>query len=82
MNEIMNSAVKQALSLQLVQLSEMKLSLRPKNSIIPTDVQITQVVVSEVIIVVMYRFLLMILEVKVKQVKALALWSLKNMFMH
>ena len=78
----MNSAVKQALSLQLVQLSEMKLSLRPKNSIIPTDVQITQVVVSEVIIVVMYRFLLMILEVKVKQVKALALWSLKNMFMH
>ena len=78
----MDSAVKQALSLQLVQLSEMKLSLRPKNSIIPTDVQITQVVVSEVIIVVMYRFLLMILEVKVKQVKALALWSLKNMFMH
>ena len=78
----MDSAVKQALSLQLVQLSEMKLSLRPKNSIIPTDVQITQVVVSEVIIVVMYRFLLMILEVKVKQVKALVLWSLKNMFMH
>lgn len=78
----MNSAVKQALSLQLVQLSEMKLSLRPKNSIIPTDVQITQVVVSEVIIVVMCRFLVMILEVKVKQVKALALWSLKNMFMH
>lgn len=78
----MDSAVKQALSLQLVQLSEMKLSLRPKNSIIPTDVQITQVVVSEVIIVVMCRFLVMILEVKVKQVKALALWSLKNMFMH
>ena len=78
----MNSAVKQALSLQLVQLSEMKLSLRPKNSIIPTDVQITQVVVSEVIIVVMCRFLVMIPEVKVKQVKALALWSLKNMFMH
>lgn len=78
----MNSSVKQALSLQLVQLSEMKLSLRPKNSIIPTDVQITQVVVSEVIIVVMCRFLVMILEVKVKQVKALALWSLKNMFMH
>ena len=78
----MDSSVKQALSLQLVQLSEMKLSLRPKNSIIPTDVQITQVVVSEVIIVVMCRFLVMILEVKVKQVKALALWSLKNMFMH
>ena len=78
----MNSSVKQALSLQLVQLSEMKLSLRPKNSIIPTDVQITQVVVSEVIIVVMCRFLVMILEVKVKQVKALAMWSLKNMFMH
>ena len=78
----MDSAVKQALSLQLVQLSEMKLSLRPKNSIIPTDVQITQVVVSEVIIVVMCRFLVMILEVKVKQVKALALLSLKNMFMH
>lgn len=78
----MNSAVKQALSLQLVQLSEMKLSLRPKNSIIPTDVQITQVVVSEVIIVVMCRFLVMILEVKVKQVKALVLLSLKNMFMH
>ena len=78
----MNSSVKQALSLQLVQLSEMKLSLRPKNSIIPTDVQITQVVVSEVIIVVMCRFLVMILEVKVKQVKALVLWSLKNMFMH
>ena len=78
----MDSAVKHALSLQLVQLSEMKLSLRPKNSIIPTDVQITQVVVSEVIIVVMCRFLVMILEVKVKQVKALALWSLKNMFMH
>ena len=78
----MDSAVKQALSLQLVQLSEMKLSLRPKNSIIPTDVQITQVVVSEVIIVVMCRFLVMILEVKVKQVKALALWNLKNMFMH
>ena len=78
----MNSSVKQALSLRLVQLSEMKLSLRPKNSIIPTDVQITQVVVSEVIIVVMCRFLVMILEVKVKQVKALALWSLKNMFMH
>ena len=78
----MDSAVKQALSLQLVQLSEMKLSLRPKNSIIPTDVQITQVVVSEVIIVVMCRFLVMILEVKVKQVKALVLLSLKNMFMH
>ena len=78
----MNSSVKQALSLQLVQLSETKLSLRPKSSIIPTDVQITQVVVSEVIIVVMCRFLVMILEVKVKQVKALALWSLKNMFMH
>ena len=78
----MDSAVRQALSLRLVQLSEMKLSLRPKNSIIPTDVQITQVVVSEVIIVVMCRFLVMILEVKVKQVKALALWSLKNMFMH
>ena len=78
----MNSSVKQALSLQLVQLSEMKLSLRPKNSIIPTDVQITQVVVSEVIIVVMCRFLVMILEVKVKQVKALVLWSLKNIFMH
>ena len=78
----MNSAVKQALSLQLVQLSEMKLSLRPKTLIIPTDVKITQVVVSEVIIVVMCRFLVMILEVKVKQVKALALWSLKNMFMH
>ena len=78
----MNSAVKQALSLQLVQLSEMKLSLRPKNSIIPTDVQITQVLVSELIIVVMCRFLVMILEVKAKQVKALALWSLENMFMH
>ena len=78
----MNSAVKQALSLQLVQLSEMKLSLRPKTLTIPTDVKITQVVVSEVIIVVMCRFLVMILEVKVKQVKALALWSLKNMFMH
>ena len=77
----MNSAVKQALSLQLVQLSEMKLSLRPKNSIIPTDVQITQVVVSEVIIVVMCRFLVMILEVKVKQVKDLVLWNLKNMLM-
>ena len=78
----MDSAVKQALSLQLVQLSEMKLSLRPKNSIIPTDVQITQVVVSEVIIVVMCRFLVTLLEVKVKQVNALVLWSLKNMFMH
>ena len=77
----MDSAVKQALSLQLVQLSEMKLSLRPKNSIIPTDVQITQVVVSEVIIVVMCRFLVMILEVKVKQVKGLVLWNLKNMLM-
>ena len=78
----MNSSVKQALSLQLVQLSEMKLSLRPKTLIIPTDVKITQVVVSEVIIVVMCRFLVMIPEVKVKQVKALVLWSLKNMFMH
>ena len=78
----MNSAVKQALSLQLVQLSEMKLSLRPKTLTIPTDVKISQVVVSEVIIVVMCRFLVMILEVKVKQVKALVLWSLKNIFMH
>ena len=78
----MDSAVKQALSLQLVQLSEMKLSLRPKTLTIPTDVKITQVVVSEVIIVVMCRFLVMILEVTVKQVKALVLWSLKNMFMH
>lgn len=77
----MNSAVKQALSLQLVQLSEMKLSLRPKTLTIPTDVKITQVVVSEVIIVVMCRFLVMIPEVKVKQVKDLVLWSLKNMLM-
>ena len=77
----MNSAVKQALSLQLVQLSEMKLSLRPKTLTIPTDVKITQVVVSEVIIVVMCRFPVMIPEVKVKQVKDLVLWSLKNMLM-
>ena len=77
----MNSAVKQALSLQLVQLSEMKLSLRPKTLTIPTDVKITQVVVSEVIIVVICRFLVMIPEVKVKQVKDLVLWSLKNMLM-
>ena len=77
----MNSAVKQALSLQLVQLSEMKLSLRPKTLTIPTDVKITQVVVSEVIIVVRYRFLVMIPEVKVKQVKDLVLWNLKNMLM-
>lgn len=77
----MNSAVKQALSLQLVQLSEMKLSLRPKTLTIPTDVKITQVVVSEVIIVVMCRFLVMIPEVKVKQVKGLVLWNLKNMLM-
>ena len=77
----MNSAVKQALSLQLVQLSEMKLSLRPKTLTIPTDVKITQVVVSEVIIVVMCRFPVMIPEVKVKQVKGLVLWNLKNMLM-
>lgn len=77
----MNSAVKQALSLQLVQLSEMKLSLRPKTLTIPTDVKITQVVVSEVIIVVICRFLVMIPEVKVKQVKDLVLWNLKNMLM-
>ena len=77
----MNSAVKQALSLQLVQLSEMKLSLRPKTLTIPTDVKITQVVVSEVIIVVICRFLVMIPEVKVKQVKDLVLWSLKNILM-
>lgn len=77
----MNSAVKQALSLQLVQLSEMKLSLRPKTLTIPTDVKITQVVVSEVIIVVICRFLVMIQEVKVKQVKDLVLWNLKNMLM-
>ena len=77
----MNSAVKQALSLQLVQLSERKLSLRPKTLTIPTDVKITQVVVSEVIIVVMCRFLVMIPEVKVKQVKGLVLWNLKNMLM-
>ena len=77
----MNSAVKQALSLQLVQLSEMKLSLRPKTLTIPTDVKINQVVVSEVIIVVMCRFLVMIPEVKVKQVKGLVLWNLKNMLM-
>ena len=77
----MNSAVKQALSLQLVQLSEMKLSLRPKTLTIPMDVKITQVVVSEVIIVVMCRFLVMIPEVKVKQVKYSVLCSLKNMLM-
>lgn len=39
------SATKQAMNLNLVQLSEIKLNLRPRGSTLPTDVQITQVVV-------------------------------------
>jgi len=41
----MGSAVKQAIQLQLVDMSEIKLNLRPRSQTIPNDVQVVQVVV-------------------------------------
>ena len=41
----MGSAVKQAIQLQLVDMSEIKLTLRPRSQTIPNDVQVVQVVV-------------------------------------
>ena len=42
---LMGSAVKQAIQLQLVDMSEIKLTLRPRSQTIPNDVQVVQVVV-------------------------------------
>ena len=42
---LMNSAAKQAVALQLVNLHEVKLSLRPDSSTIPTSITISQSVV-------------------------------------